>query len=172
MRTIALIGCAAQKLTRPARARELYVSALFQLALQYAEAVLGAEVFILSAEHGLVRPDQRLKPYDLSIAEFEPWELAWWAYTVREQFAEVLGAEFIPAETAGIPDDGEWVLHQPGLRLVMLAGQLYRFTPPFPHRFEEPLSGMGIGSRKAWLRAQVEAVARRSITTSAEARTA
>lgn len=159
MRTIALIGCAATKIERPARARELYVSALFRLALRYAEAVLGAEVFILSAKHGLVLPDQRLAPYDFSLAEMDPWERAWWAHEVENQFAEQLGAELVP-RTAGVPGDDEWVLHQPGLRLVLLAGQLYRFMPPFPHRFEEPLSGMGIGSRKAWLRAQVEAVRR------------
>lgn len=171
MRTIALIGCAAQKLDRRAPARELYVSALFQLALQYAEAVLGAEVFILSAQHGLVRPDQELAPYDLSLADLEPWERAWWAHEVEAQFAEVLGAQMVPSRRPGAGVcDAEWALEQPGVRLVLLAGQLYRFTPPFPLTFEEPLSGMGIGSRKQWLRQQVEAVRRTS--TSAEARTA
>lgn len=171
MRTIALIGCAATKLGQPARARELYVSAIFRLALQYAEAVLGAEVFILSAQHGLVHPTQVLEPYDLCLADMDPWEGAWWAHEVEAQFAEVLGADLVPAN-ATVPDGTEWVLQQPGPRLVLLAGQIYRFRPPFPLTFEEPLSGMGIGSRKAWLRAQVEAVARRSITASAEARTA
>lgn len=158
-RTIALIGCAATKLDRRAPARELYVSALFQLSLQYAEMVLGAEVFILSAQHGLVRPDQELAPYNLSLADLDPWERAWWAHEVEAQFAEVLGADLVPGlHTGEETDEAEWFLHQPGLRLVLLAGKLYRFIPPFPEKFEEPLRGMGIGSRKAWLRAQVEAV--------------
>lgn len=161
MRTVALIGCSAQKLDRPAPARELYVSALFQASLQYAEAVLGAEVFILSGQHGLVRPDQKLAPYDFSLADMDPWERAWWAHEVEAQFAEVLGADLVPINPAGAdPCEAEWRLEQQGLRLVLLAGQLYRFAPPFPQRFEEPLSGMGIGARKAWLRAQVEAVRR------------
>jgi len=79
---------------------------------------------------------------------------------VEAQFAEVLGAELVPINPAVDPCEAEWRLEQSGLRLVLLAGQLYRFTPPFPQRFEESLSGMGIGARKAWLRAQVEAVRR------------
>lgn len=160
MRTIALIGCSVQKRAAPAPARELYVSALFRASLQYAEAVLGAEVFILSAQHGLVRPDQELEPYDFSLADLDPWERAWWAHEVEAQFAEVLGAELVPVRPDVDPCESEWRLEQSGLRLVLLAGELYRFTPPFPQRFEEPLSGMGIGSRKAWLRAQVEAIRR------------
>lgn len=60
---IGLVGCAAQKLDRPAPARELYTSPLFRLALAYAEARC-LRVYVLSALHGLVQLDQVLEPYE------------------------------------------------------------------------------------------------------------
>lgn len=61
--SIVLVSCVKEKLERPAAARDFYTSALFRKERAYAEAS-GAPWFILSAEHGLVAPDDWLAPYD------------------------------------------------------------------------------------------------------------
>ncbi|MGA7055586.1 MAG: DUF6884 domain-containing protein [Mycobacterium sp.] len=53
--------------TRPAAAKDLYTSALFRKERAYAERT-GVPWFILSAEHGLVAPDEWLAPYERYLA--------------------------------------------------------------------------------------------------------
>ena len=57
------MACAKSKLSVPAAAKDLYSSARFRKARAYAER-LGDPWFILSAEHGLVAPDEWLAPYE------------------------------------------------------------------------------------------------------------
>lgn len=57
--TVGLVGCASQKLRRPAPARELYASEL--KASAYAETTCDRG-YILSTKHGLVHPDAVLEP--------------------------------------------------------------------------------------------------------------
>lgn len=54
---IGLISCSAQKLDRPAPARELYCSPLFKKSIAYAEPRCST-TYVLSALHGLVALDQ------------------------------------------------------------------------------------------------------------------
>lgn len=60
---VLLISCGKTKQARPAPARDLYTSARFRKALTYAERS-AIPWFIVSAEHGLVRPDEWLAPYE------------------------------------------------------------------------------------------------------------
>ena len=57
------MACAKSKMPEPAAAKDLYSSPRFQKARAYAET-LGDPWFILSAEHGLVAPDEWLAPYE------------------------------------------------------------------------------------------------------------
>ncbi len=153
VRTVALVACCGEKADHPAPARELYQSHLFRLSLAYAERILGGEVYILSAQHGLVRLDQVLEPYDLSLREMDAEERAWWGHEVEMQLAEVLGAEHTHEEDAEPLHEFRWnfFLHDPRLRVVLLAGALCRPPEILGVTVEEPLAGMGIGQRKAWL---------------------
>lgn len=58
MKRIALIACASKKKPYRAKARELYDSDLFRLSLRFAEEMEPDEIYILSAKHGLLHPDQ------------------------------------------------------------------------------------------------------------------
>ncbi len=58
-----LIACVSQKLDRRARAADLYRSDWFRKARAYVEEIDG-RWYILLAAHGLVKPSQRLAPYD------------------------------------------------------------------------------------------------------------
>jgi len=65
---ILLIGCVKKKLAVPAAAKDLYTSPLFRKGRAYAERI-NVPWFILSAEHGLVRPDDELAPYNLRLSK-------------------------------------------------------------------------------------------------------
>jgi hypothetical protein len=63
---VALVGCVKGKLDHPAPARDLYTSDLFRKRKAYVERN-GLPWLILSAQHGVVSPDDRLEPYDLAL---------------------------------------------------------------------------------------------------------
>lgn len=64
---VVLIGCVKRKRTEPAPAKDLYTSSLFRKERAYAEAS-GAIWYILSAQHGLLDPDEVIAPYDLRLS--------------------------------------------------------------------------------------------------------
>ena len=57
LRTVYLVSCVGKKRSCAAPARELYASDWFQKARDYVESS-GSPWFILSAEHGMISPDQ------------------------------------------------------------------------------------------------------------------
>jgi hypothetical protein len=65
-RRIGLLGCVKEKAYEPRRSRDLYLSTLFEGRRAYVERSCD-QWWILSAEHGLVSPDEGLAPYDLSL---------------------------------------------------------------------------------------------------------
>ena len=131
---VGLVGCASQKLHRPAPARDLYVSQLFRKASAYAEASCD-RWYVLSALHGLVHPDTVLEPYDVRLGSSRPsspgiWD---WAAMVKKQLEQ---------ELADVPDPV----------LVALAGEQYRTVLRlcgWPYRV--PMEGLGIGQQLGWL---------------------
>ncbi|GBE22393.1 endonuclease III [bacterium BMS3Bbin01] len=60
---LVLVGCVAQKQARPAPAKDLYTSTLWNKRRRYAEST-GQRWGILSAEYGLVDADTIIEPYD------------------------------------------------------------------------------------------------------------
>ncbi len=83
-RRVLLVGCVKGKGPGPAPARELYTSDLFRKRRHYADAS-GAPWCILSALHGLVRPDDLLEPYDLALAKQPAAYRDRWGRDVVEQ---------------------------------------------------------------------------------------
>ena len=61
--SMVLVSCVKSKLTHPAQARSLYISAWFQKARAIVEAS-GARWFVLSSLYGLVAPETEIAPYD------------------------------------------------------------------------------------------------------------
>lgn len=130
-----LVACVKEKLGTPAAARDLYVSPLFKKERAYAEAS-GLPWFILSAEHGLVAPDEWLAPYErylpgtpLSFRQaWGPWvveRLELLAGSLRGRTVEIhAGAAYVDA------------LRRP---LESKGANLF-----------EPLTGLSLGQRLAW----------------------
>lgn len=132
--TIGLVGCASQKLKRPAPARQLYVSPLFKKASAYAELTCD-RWYVLSAKHGLVHPDTVLEPYDIRLGTNHRTTppIHQWAAGVKAQLAE---------ELAGLDN----------VKLVALAGEQYRTAVYFgAFEYEIPMKGLGIGQQLGWL---------------------
>jgi hypothetical protein len=137
MASICLLGCVKKKLTCKARARELYTSVLFTLSLRYAERVLKPDrTFILSARYGLLELDKEIEPYDETLSSLSATKRRAWAEGVIAQLCEVADLE---------ADD-----------FTVLAGERYiEFLRPHLRHLHEPLHGMPIGKRIAWLKKQV-----------------
>lgn len=87
---VLLVTCVKSKLTRPAAARDLYVSPLFRKQRAYAEA-LGVPWFILSAEHALVQPDEWLAPYERYLPDTPAAYQRAWGFFVAERLALLIG---------------------------------------------------------------------------------
>ncbi|MFE6967114.1 DUF6884 domain-containing protein [Agromyces sp. NPDC057679] len=139
MTTIGLVGCAGQKLQRPAPARDLYVSQLFRKTSAYVERHCDAW-YILSAKHGLVHPDTVLEPYNVRLGDVKTGPPVWgWAKNVTEQLNDTL---------ADVDDP----------HLLVLAGEQYRTILRLTDLpFEVPMKGLGIGEQLGWLTRELAA---------------
>lgn len=132
--TIALVSCVKGKATGPCPAKDLYQSALFRKMRAYAEREAD-RWFILSAEHGLVAPDTILSRYERTLAGAPQAARRGWAQRVLVQMA---AADLLCPET----------------KFLWLAGAAYKkHLAVLLSRYEQidPLVGMGIGKRLAWL---------------------
>lgn len=132
--TIYLVSCVSQKRELACEARDLYVSDLFRKARRYVEAS-GCPWFILSAEHGLVAPNQMIAPYERTLNKMRVADRRAWAERVVVQLAET------------IPDLS---------RVVFLAGERYREFLARQLEVREvavsvPMKGLRIGEQLSWL---------------------
>ncbi len=136
MARIVLIACASKKQDTPAPARDLYTSALFQYAYQYATSLRPDAIYILSALHGLVPASRVLAPYNQTLKRMTVTQRKAWADQVFRDLRTVTDPE---------KDD-----------FIILAGTAYRaFLTPRLANVTVPLEGMGIGKQLQWLKQQV-----------------
>lgn len=128
---IGLVGCGKGKQQRAVPARDLYTGTLFKLARRYAERRCSAW-FILSAEHGLVRPEKLLRPYETSMKSLTPAGRVEWAAKVRRELQAAIG---------DVP-------------VLFLAGSDYAAAVA-GREVSDPLRGMSIGRRLQWLKKEL-----------------
>src|SRR5262249_17378805 len=82
---LALISCTKSKSDHGCPARELYrPSTFFRRALAYAQEH-AASTLILSAKHGLVRPERMMEPYEQTLVGISRAERQRWADMVHRQ---------------------------------------------------------------------------------------
>ena len=134
-RRIALVSCVKQKRTSAAPARDLYVTELFRGLRRFAEARADAW-YILSAEHGLLRPDQVVAPYERTLNTMRKPERLAWAARVQRQLLDVL---------------------PPSAQVILLAGARYRENiEPFLRgkgcEVSVPLEGLALGKQLQYLK--------------------
>ena len=79
MPTLCLVSCSKKKRTEPLPAADLYAaSTRFLLSRRYVKA-LSSRWLILSAKHGVLRPDQIIEPYDKTLNSMTMPERRQWA---------------------------------------------------------------------------------------------
>lgn len=133
MGTVVLISCVSKKLNHRALAAELYTSPLFRLNLAYAKKLSPDAIYILSAKYGLLRLDDAVEPYDLTLNEMGSVQVRAWAHVVIEQLQK----------EADLRAD----------HFVFLAGAKYRqHLTPHLNSYEVPLEGLRIGEQLGQLR--------------------
>ena len=130
-----LLGCVKSKDTRPRPAKDLYTSELFRRRRLYAEAS-GLPWWIVSAEYGLVAPDEVIAPYDTLIGSRPLQE----RQRIATQVADRLENELGPLR---------------GRRLELHAGDEYHhaIAPTLRQRgatVVRPLEGLSFGRQLAW----------------------
>src|SRR5437867_1174243 len=133
-KTIYLVSCVSKKCTTTSRARDLYISDWFTKARDYVEAT-HSPWFILSAEYGLVPPDEVLAPYERTLNTMSTSERKAWATKVKAQMDA-----FLPAAD----------------RIVVFAGQRYReflmdYLRERAGTVEVPMEGLTIGKQLHYL---------------------
>lgn len=132
--TVYLVSCVSLKREEQCQACDLYVSDLFRKARRFVEAS-GCPWFILSAEYGLVTPDQVIAPYERTLNTM--------GVAARREWAKLVAAQL----TDAVPNLS---------RVVFLAGERYR---EFLARHLEgrgvevsvPMRGLRIGEQLSWL---------------------
>ena len=81
-----LVGCVKSKLGYTSAAQDLYNSPLWRWRRAYAERS-GISWYILSAKYGLLHPESRIAPYDLTLANFPAIERRAWSQKVLDDLA-------------------------------------------------------------------------------------
>jgi hypothetical protein len=132
---IVLLSCSKTKAVHPAPARDLYDSALFRQSRAYAEAS-GGQWFILSAEHGLVGPDEWLAPYERYLPHTPASFRDAWGHWVVERLALVVG------DLSG----GTVEIHAGAAYVAPIADRLRTKGCDL----SLPLDGLSLGARQHW----------------------
>jgi hypothetical protein len=134
---IVLISCVSQKLSQRAKVKDLYVSTLFKLNLEYAKKLEPDDIFILSAKHGLLSLEQEIEPYEQTLNNMPAQEVKQWANQVLEEICKKCSID----ETT----------------FIFLAGERYRrYLLPHLMDVQIPLKGLGIGKQLQKLKELIE----------------
>ena len=85
---IVLISCVKTKTQHRCKAKNLYVSTWFRYAWQYAQSLKPKRIFILSAKHGLLDPDDVIDPYQETLNKKSAAGIRVWAEQVLEKLGQ------------------------------------------------------------------------------------
>jgi hypothetical protein len=88
---IILLGSVGERVNVPAPAKEVFREMSFQLARLEAE-VSGSDWFVLSAEHGLLGPNEWLSPDSRTLADMDPDYRVTWASWVVARLESMVGS--------------------------------------------------------------------------------
>ncbi len=138
MAKIVLIACASKKVTKKAKAKEIYISPLFKLNLTYAQSINPDKIFILSAKHGLLDLEQKIEPYNETLNKKTKEQKRMWTNKILEQ---------IKAKNIDLRTD----------EIIFLAGENYRrYLVDYITNYKVPMQGLGIGKQLKWLKEKMK----------------
>jgi len=133
MEKIVLIACANKKLLKETMAKDLYISPLFKYNFVYAKSLKPEKIFILSAKHGLLRLNKRIKPYNKTLNEMSVKDIKNWSEKIISKLKKITNLN---------KDE-----------FIFLAGQrYYKYLIPYIKNYKIPLKGLGIGKQLKYLK--------------------
>ncbi|MEP7224962.1 MAG: DUF6884 domain-containing protein, partial [Actinomycetota bacterium] len=88
---VIVLGCVKTKGPAPAKAKDLYISALWSKRRRYAEAS-GRPWYIYSAEHGIIDPDVMIEPYDVAMSRLPSHQVRAKGIQAAAQLETLVGA--------------------------------------------------------------------------------
>lgn len=141
---VAIVGCGASKIVTagPVEVQDLYTSDYFRQKREYGEQECD-DWLILSAQHGLVWPCERVQTYDRRVSEHSDEQRGEWLDGVEGRLRFV---------AKSMTTDGE---------IVLLAGREYvepiePILETIPREIRDPFAQTsGIGEQRAWLSDQL-----------------
>lgn len=134
--SVVLVSCVKSKQSKKCSAEDMYISALFQKMMVCAKQSQPKKILILSAKYGLLRLDDLIEPYELSLKFMKVRERREWA----DQVIDELDTH------ANLSTD----------HFVFLAGKPYReYLEPHLGRSSTPMEGLPFGKQLQWLSEQV-----------------
>jgi hypothetical protein len=150
---VVLVGCVASK--RPAEldergfarewpAADVYTSPLWAKRRAYAEREAPGAWAILSARHGLLRPDEPIAPYDTNLGDLCDRERSGWAHHVAGDVLDLGPGHALRVELHA----GEPYCRELAARLERAGAEVVR-----------PLRGLAIGQQLRWYREHEERAA-------------
>lgn len=139
---VLLVSCGKEKASAPSAARDLYTSPTFRRARRYAEQA-GGPWFILSAEHGVVAPDEWLSPYERYLPDTPSSFRRAWGEWVAARLELLLGSL-----------RGTMCEIHAGREYVAAAGSALEVRGA---RLLLPLEGLRQGERLAWYDQRLQA---------------
>lgn len=132
---VLIVGCGARKLPHPAPAADLYTGPLFRAARAYADAQ-GAPWWVVSARHGLVRPDRVLAPYDQRLRPSRADSFGTWPLSLHlHHLVRAMGPLVVEVHAG-----------RPYVEAVRMAASMQEDDCAVL----DPLQGLQVGQRLAW----------------------
>lgn len=133
MRNIVFISCVSEKLKEKAKVEDIYTSNLFKKNLAYSKLLNPDKTYILSAKHGILKLDDEIEPYDVTLNNMKVKERREWASKVLNQLESIEDIK--------------------STNFIFLAGENYRkYLTPHLNHFEIPMEGLAIGKQLQFLK--------------------
>lgn len=134
MRRLAFLSCVSMKSEKACKAKDMYISPLFKYSYKFALNAGVNEIYILSAKYGVIKDDEIITPYNLTLNDMSRNERISWSENVNLKFKQIIK-----------PDD----------KILLLAGLKYYefldFIIPSSNVYN-PLKNMPIGKRLQYLK--------------------
>lgn len=148
MRIIVLIACASKKQNKKAKAKDLYVSTLFQYSLKYSYSLNPDKIFVLSALHHLLDLETEIEPYDVTLSNVPKAKRRPGLKILNAEEKKVWGKEVV--NMLSIQSD---LQHD---KYIVLAGQEYIKPIKANIKYlDDRLSGFRQGERVKYLKGQL-----------------
>ena len=145
MKTIVLISCSSEKESTATTAEQLYISSLFKKSLARAKKLNPDAIYILSDNYYLLKLEDKVEYYDISIKDMSSEEKKAWGEKVIAKLKQV----------ADLKND----------KFIILAGENY-LKQILPHisseNIELPLKGQKRGVRLRTLNEEINRLERES----------